>query len=483
MTLLCANSATPGKRAIVAPSRLQQELIMSEQHQPPATTSPLCKLSRSLILRILLVSLLGLLAALLLFPIKGIVQQRSNDQQAALQTIAHHWGERQVVIGPVLVVPYVEHFTNVDTVTDANGQSSVVSKDFYNDRTAILLPKNLEIRTDIKEEYQQQGMHNALLYNANISLTGQFDHAVLLGADEGERRIQWDKAYVMVGVSDTKALDIASSFFWKDERIALQPGTRLLSLLPNGFHAPLPAEENSAATHEFKLNLNLRGSDGLFFAPLGESSKVRMSSSWLYPNFQGSLLPGKQETSEQGFNAEWEIPHLVRDYPQYWILDGKQSYSLENFLIGVNFHEKSSLYPQILHLVPFGGVFIGLAFMLLLAAEQRIKRRLHLLHYGLVAMGLLAFFLILLALAEQIGFLYAYLVAATLTALTISIYTGSILRSRFSAFGMLLLLASLYAGLFWLREMTSYTLMAGVGLLTAVTFLMMIATRHLKAAD
>ena len=81
------------------------------------------------------------------------------------------------------------HFTSVDTVTDENGETRVVSKDIYNDHTAILLPKELEIRSDLKEEHRQRGIYDALVYTTKLSFTGQFDHTPLLRSDEGERRI------------------------------------------------------------------------------------------------------------------------------------------------------------------------------------------------------------------------------------------------------------------------------------------------------
>ncbi len=102
-------------------------------------------------------------------------------------------------------------------------------------------------------------------------------------------------------------------------------------LLPTGFHVPLPSTADSSTSNEFKLTLSLRGSDGLFFAPLGENTTIRMTSPWTHPSFKGNLLPDKQEVTEQGFHAEWDIPHLVRSYPQYWVLEDKQEYDLHQF--------------------------------------------------------------------------------------------------------------------------------------------------------
>jgi inner membrane protein len=453
---------------------------MSEQIPSPSRRSYLAGLSQSLGFRTVVVALLVLLMLIPLFMVENVVRERNRYHQQVLQDIAATWGGKQTLVGPVMVLPYVEHFTSVDTVTDKDGESRIVSKDIYNDRTAILLPENLEIRADIKEEHRQRGIYDALVYTANLSLTGKFDHAVLLqGNAEGERRILWDKAFIMIGVSDTKAIDTVSGFMLDDGRIGLEPGTRMPALLPAGFHAPLPANNNTATSHDFKLTMSLRGSDSLLFAPLGKTTKARMTSSWTHPSFQGELLPDKREINGQGFNAEWDIPHLARNYPQHWVVEDKQDYKLNEFTAGVSLYEPVSLYTQTARAVKYAILFVGLTFLAFFAFEISLKRRFHSLQYGLVGVALALFYLILLALAEHIGFLYAYLAAASTTVLLITGYLRAILREKWRTLGIFLLLSALYGLLYLLLQMEDYALLVGVGLLLLATGTLMYVTRHL----
>lgn len=458
---------------------------MSEQLPPPIPTYRLRTLPQSLSFRAVAIILLGLLMLIPLFMAEKVVKERGASYQNTLHNIADTWGKKQMLAGPVLVVPYVEHITNVDTVTDANGENRVVSKDIYNDRTAILLPENLEIRTNLKEEHRQRGIYDALVYTANISLTGKFNHAQVLQSSEGDRRILWNKAFIAIGLDDTRAIDTASSFFWNDGRIGLQPGTRLSKLLPTGFHVPLSVNADSNPSNEFKLTLSLRGSDGLFFAPLGENTKIVMTSAWTHPSFQGDLLPDKHDVGEEGFHAEWDIPHLVRSYPQYWVMEDQQeaAYDLRSVTAGVSLYEPSSLYAQINRAVKYGALFIGLTFVVFLAFEISLKRRLHVLQYSIVGVALSLFYLILLALAEHIGFMYAYIAAAATTVIGITTYIGVILRSARRTVLLFLLLASLYGLLYLLLQMENYALLVGVGLLLLATVIMMFVTRHLKQTD
>jgi len=452
---------------------------MSEQLPPQLPKSVLYPWSQSLGLRTIVVSLLGLLMLVPLFFVDKVVKERQAHYQTALNGIAERWGGKQTLIGPVLVVPYVEHFTSVDTISDENGESRVVSKDVFNDRTAILLPESLEIRANLNEEHRQQGIYDALVYNATVSLSGKFNHAQVLQSSEGERRILWNKAFVALGLTDQRAIDTASSFFWNDGRIDMQPGTRLSKLLPSGFHIPLNVNADSTPTNEFKLTLNLRGSDGLLFAPLGQTTAIRMTSAWTHPNFQGDLLPSKYDITEAGFNAAWNIPHLVRNYPQYWVLEDQQTYDLRSFSAGVSLDEPDALYPLIERAVKYGALFIGMTFLVFFAFEISLKQRLHVLQYGLVGVALSLFYLILLAAAEHIGFLYAYVAAAAATILSITVYTGVILRNGWRTFLLFLLLVLLYGLLYLLLQMEDYALLIGVGLLLFASVIMMHVTRHL----
>lgn len=445
--------------------------------------SALQQLSQSLGLHTVVVTCLALLMLIPLFFAKNVVKTRQAAHETALNTVAERWGGKQTLVGPVLVVPYVEHFTNVDTINDENGESRVISKDVFNDRTAILLPESLEIRANLNEEHQRQGIHDALVYNATISLSGTFNHAPVLQSGDGERRILWNKAFIALGLTDQRAVDTASSFFWNNGRIDMQPGTRLNALLPAGFHIPLKVNADSNPNNEFKLTLTLRGSDGLFFAPLGQTTTIRMTSAWRHPRFEGDLLPNKHDITEAGFNASWDIPHLVRNYPQHWVLEDQQTYNLHSFSAGVSLHEPDSVYTLIERTMRYGALLVGMVFWVFLALEIRLKQRLHTLQYGLIGVALSLFYLILLAAAEHIDFLYAYVVAAATTILSITVYTGIIFRHGRETFLLCLLLVLLYGSLYVLLQREDYALLISVGLLLFATVLMMHVTRHLLSTS
>ena len=375
-------------------------------------TGRLHQLKSSLTLHTLVIGLLILLMLIPLLMVDGVIRERSHYQNQVLNEVAGTWGTRQTLTGPFMVIPYIEHITSVDTVSDGKGENKVITKDIYNEYTAILLPDTLDIRADLKEEHRKRGIYDALVYQASIIISGEFDHEFLLEADEGERRILWEKAFLMMGISDTKAIGSESGMEWDKQSVDLQPGTKLPEVLAQGFHIPLDNATSNDVRHDFKLELNLRGSDGLFFAPTGKTTTAKMTSGWQHPSFQGNILPEKHKINELGFNATWKIPNLARNYPQSWLLTDKAKYDPGYFTAGVSLYEPVSLYSQIERAVKYGILFVALTFLTFFAFEIASGARLHVLQYGLIGFALALFYLILLSVAEHLPFIEAYLAAA-----------------------------------------------------------------------
>ncbi|CAA6806334.1 MAG: Inner membrane protein CreD [uncultured Thiotrichaceae bacterium] len=432
----------------------------------------------SLTLHTLIIGLMILLMLIPLFMVGGVVNERSHYQQQVIQDVAADWGGKQTLTGPFLVIPYVEHLTSVDTVTDDKGKNQVVTKDIFNDHTLILLPETLDIRAKIDEERRKRGIYDALVYNAKLDVTAAFDHEFLLDSGDGDRRILWDKVFLMVGLSDTKAINSGATVEWDGDSVSLQPGTGLPDVIAQGFHVPLDEATSNDTKHDFKLELELQGSDGLFFAPLGKTTTTVMTSGWQHPSFQGDLLPKSHDIDKDGFKARWDIPNLARSYPQHWWLEDKAKYDPGYFTAGVSLYEPVSLYSQVERAVKYGILFIALTFLTFFAFEIASGARLHILQYGLIGFALALFYLILMALAEHLPFRESYIAAASSVVIMIWIYAWAVLRSFWKGLFILLMLGGLYYLLFMILQMEDYALLAGTGLLVFATLMMMFVTRN-----
>jgi inner membrane protein len=86
------------------------------------------------------------------------------------------------------------------------------------------------------------------------------------------------------------------------------------------------------------------------------------------------------------------------------------------------------------------------------------------------------FYVLLLSLAEQIGFGLAYLIASGASGGMLSIYVGAVMQSRQRGLAMLAVFAVLYGLLYLILSLEDYALLAGAILGFAALTTVMFAT-------
>lgn len=425
--------------------------------------------------------IIGIIALVMLIPlgmVSSVVSERSYLYQSVLDDIASNWGRQQVLLGPVLVIPYTDRIVRKETVSDKDGNQKVIERVSHIKQSAIFLPDSLRVNATLNEQFRKRGLYNSLVYTADIQISSEFSTPKVKLLSENISKIHWDKAYLTIGLSDTRAINSVSSLSWDAQQQKLSPGTQLLNVLQQGFHAQL-GEFNPEGKHQLELTMNVNGSNGFRFAPFGESTHATIRSDWPHPSFQGSVLPAKRDIGEQGFSAQWEIPHLARNYPQSWVNENHQ-FNLYEFTTGVDMFEPVSLYSQITRSTKYGVLFIGLTFLTFLIFELTIQARLHFVQYGLIGIALSLFFLILLSFSEHITFFKAYFAAAATTVGMITLYTAAALKSMPRTAIVLVLLTSLYIVLYSLLRLEDYALLVGTLLLVLVVMVLMYVTRNLE---
>ena len=310
-------------------------------------------------------------------------------------------------------------------------------------------------------------------------LVGSFEKLDIDSMSDHIHRIDYEKAYLVLGLSDTRAINEVSNLSWDGTEVGYSPGTKLTELLSHGFHASIKDLKPSNEQHRFSTKLSINGSQGFRFAPFGENTTVNMNSSWPHPSFQGMTLPTEYEITESGFNSSWLIPHLARNYPQSWIF-ANQHYNLNEFNAGVDLFEPVFLYSKVTRAVKYGILFVGLTFLTFLIFELTIQIRLHYVQYGLIGIALSIFYLVLLSIAEHTEFLTAYIVAAMINIGLITSYTMAALKSGARACMIFVLLSALYAVLYSLLQLEDYALLMGTMLLLFVLMILMYVTRNLR---
>jgi inner membrane protein len=137
------------------------------------------------------------------------------------------------------------------------------------------------------------------------------------------------------------------------------------------------------------------------------------------------------------------------------------------------------VYDQVNRATKYGFLFIGFTFLMFLMFDLIGGVKVSPVEYLLVGVALILFFVLLLAFAEVIGFLLAYLVASAAIIGLITAYSSAVLKSRQRARLVGGLLIGLYAVLYVLLSLEAYSLLIGAVLLFIALAGVMYVTRQL----
>lgn len=439
-------------------------------------------LSNSLVFRFITIAVLIGIMMIPLDMVSDIVRERSRLYHNVLKDIASTWGQQQNLQGPSLFIPYTEKFITEVVKTDKDGYERKVNKTIYKQRTAIILPNDLDIDVNLSGESRKRSIYEALVYSADVKVSGDFKRPDISKLSNHIDEIHWNRAWLALGISDTQAINKVSQLQWNRRKyVDFEPGTRIVKTLASGFHAPLDLSDDQLTKQSnfpFSMKLNINGSRGFYFSPFGKTTDVSVTSDWPHPSFQGNVLPDSHTVTDEGFKAKWSVPHLARNYPQIWTLE-TQKFNVNEFRAGVNLFESVSLYSQITRAIKYGLLFFTLTYITFLIFELGIGRRLHIVQYGVIGLALSMFYLTLLSMAEHSGFFNAYISAASIIIMMISMYAYAAIRSLGRTAIIMMLLFGLYSLLYSLLKLEDYALMAGTGLLLFILAVLMYLTRNI----
>lgn len=426
-------------------------------------------LHRSPLVRLLL---LGFIALLLLIPIAMIghlVFERQQRFTAAVEEVAAKWGHAQALTGPALVVPYTRAWVE-GPIGGAQQQRSET-------RYAVFLPKDLRVRGMLAAEKRQRGIFSIPVYRLELRVEGEFARPSFSELDIEPAAIAWDKAYLAVGIQDSRAVQSETVLDLDGAKIPFLPGTGALDELGPGIHAPIELADGGG-TLRFSFPLVLNGSVDLSFVPFAQGTTVELEANHPDPSFQGGWLPTEHEVTDAGFRARWSIPFLGRGYPQAWTSDKDLGTAITASRFGVTLLSAVDNYRMAERSIKYAALFIVLTFAAIWLLEITTNVRVHPIQYLLLGCALCLFYLLELALSEHIGFMPAYGIASTAVVGMAGGYAKSVLRTVGGALLIAGGIAALYTYLYVVLNNDDYALLIGaIGLFLALGAIMY-ATRR-----
>ncbi len=106
-------------------------------------------------------------------------------------------------------------------------------------------------------------------------------------------------------------------------------------------------------------------------------------------------------------------------------------------------------------------LFLALVFLTYFLFEALTGKRVHPAQYAMVGIAQTIFYLLLLSLAEHLGFDWSYLVAGAATVALFAVNTGWVFHSRQLALRSLAVFTALYAFIYVLLRVEAYALLVG----------------------
>lgn len=454
------------------PQSLENEVVTGTAIPQPKDEQPNKKFTQSFTFKVLFITLLSLLLLIPSFMISSLGEERKRTANEAENEIASKWGLPQHVTGPVISIPIV-----------------IGNQKTYH----YILPKVLNIDADLKSQTLYRNIYEAVVYNSSIDFEGTFDIRNLLPVSADSSRVLMNEACVELGITDLRGISKKVVIKLGDQTTEINDGG-IDGNFQLGYGKSVVSYDGDVETIEgvdanaalsridmtnlaqsnnvpFKLHLDLKGSETLNFAPIGETTKIHVKGDCPTPSFNGNFLPTEREVTADGFEATWEIISINRPYPQAFTGDRASEISASQVQVGLRI--PVDRFQKTDRAIKYALLVIVLTFIAALFSEFKLRRHINVFQYLLIGLALVLFYSLLLSMSEHMTFSLAYLIATLMTVGMVTLYLFGVLKVKKQALIIGAMLLFMYAYIFVLLNLESYALLAGsIGLFIILAVIM-----------
>ncbi len=442
--------------------------------------------SLKLLLRFLTVGGLVLLLLVPLSMIRGLVHDRENYREQAVQRVSQSMAGPQQLVGPLRVVPW----KSTRRVNGAGPDGRIEVREETVEGFLLQAPATFRAGGPVEPDVRRIGLYAVRVFQWKAQVAAGFAPLPLPAVPGRE----YGEPYLVLGLGDVRGL-VGTPVLQVDAKaLHLQPGTGALSTRMGGMHARLPLPPRPPAVDgaeppralpasQVELRMALAGTRSLGVVPVADSNHIELASRW--PHL---LFGGRFPASERGEgSAAWNISSLASGAQaqlQAAALDGSVARlagedrgALVLDSVELSLVEPVDVYTKVDRATKYGLLFVVLTFVGVALFELVKQLRVHPLQYLLVGLALAIFFLLLLSLSEHIAFWQAYLVAAAACIGLQFVYLSGVLRSGWHAGLFAAMLTALYGALYSLLVSEDNALLMGSLLLFGILAAIMGITR------
>ena len=403
--------------------------------------------------KLIVVCGLALLMCIPSFFVEGLVVDRTQRAAEVFREVSGYVGGEQSFLGPTLAIPFT---------VPAPSDKQETWHGMY-----LVFPVRGGGTVKTTTEERHRSLFKVPVFRADLNFDATFDLVGVPAAAPESAQMDWDHAEVVVGVSDARGALADATLTQDGKSVTLVPARVSDSMtLTSGQdqHVKLGLLGGQVAARpgaQFNVSAQLRfsGAKRIAILAYGKTTQLRIDGDWPSPGFDGGFLPLNRSVSPHGFSAEWSVPFIARGVRAEGRADSITG--LDGTALGVSFIEVADPYQSVNRSLKYFLLFIGLVFLSYFLFEVTTGKRVHPAQYVLVGIAQLIFYLLLLSLAERIGFDLGFFVAGAATVLLLSINAGWIFASRAQAVRALAAFTLLYGLIYMLLRLEDNALLVG----------------------
>jgi inner membrane protein len=438
------------------------------QTDPPNRIKP-----RSMGVKLIVVCGLALFMTIPAFFVSGMVDDRTQRAAEVVQEISAHVGGQQTFLGPTLAIPY--------TIPPQSQEGHAR----YG--TYLVFPAQAMAAVKTATEERRRSLFKVPVFQADLKLDAVFDLANVPAALPQGAELDWSRAEIVVGVSDARGALADATLTAGGKTSTLVPAaiSQDLSLGTDQsqhvkltlFGATFAGLAKPNAQFGVTSTLKFSGAQRIAVLAYGKTTRLGVQGDWPSPGFDGGFLPVGRSISSSGFTAGWSVPFIARGVRAEGPSDSISG--LDATALGVSFIEVADPYQSVNRSLKYALLFEGLIFLSYFVFEVSTGKRVHPAQYVLVGVAQIIFYLLLLSLAERVGFDWGFLLAGSATVTLLSVNAGWIFASREQGWKALAIFTPLYALIYMLLRLEDNALLVGALASFAAVAVAMYFTRRI----
>ena len=411
--------------------------------------------SRSMGVKLIVVCGLALLMTIPALFVGALVEDRTQRAADVIREISDHVGGQQTFLGPTLAIPY-----HIPPQSPA---------DYAKRGVYLVFPVRAAASVKTATEERRRSLFKVPVFQADLKLDAKFDLAGVPSAAPQAAELDWSRAEIVVGVSDARGA-LADAMLTADGKTStLVPAESATDISIGGdqnqhikltlFGTRMEGLAKPNAQFNVTSALRFSGAQRIAVLAYGKTTNLTMQGDWPSPGFDGGFLPVNRTVSSKGFTAEWSVPFIARGVRAEG--QGDLITGLDATALGVSFIEVADPYQSVNRSLKYALLFLGLLFLSYFVFEVTTGKRVHPAQYVLVGIAQIIFYLLLLSLAERMGFDAGFLLAGAATVTLLSANAAWVFFSRVQGVRALAIFSLLYALIYLLLRLEDNALLVG----------------------